>query len=130
MKDISFLDLEKNEDIYNIIMKYLIKPSGRYTPQGINDFENYTKANKRALLDPFIKKFISQCVIIKNINNYFRTVDDFRDTWKCAFNMNNELHNYIIDNMNDNSIYSYDSINHIIFDTNYFEFDFNIKKIL
>ena len=44
--------------------------------------------------------------------------------------MNNELHNYIIDNMNDNSIYSYDSINHIIFDTNYFEFDFNIKKIL
>ena len=32
--------------------------------------------------------------------------------------------------MNDNSIYSYDSINHIIFDTNYFEFDLNIKKIL
>jgi len=130
MKDISFLDLEKNEDVYNIILKYLIKPSGRYTPQDINDFENYTKANKRALLDPFIKKFISQCVIIKNINNYFRTVDDFRDTWQCAFNMNNELHNYIIDNMNDNSIYSYDSINHIIFDTNYFEFDLNIKKIL
>ena len=118
MKDISFLDLEKNEDIYNIIMKYLIKPSGRYTLQDINDFENYTKANKRALLDPFIKKFISQCVIIKNVNNYFKTVDNFRDTWKCAFNMNNELHNYIINNMNDNSIYSYDSINHIIFDTN------------
>ena len=130
MEDISFLDLEKNEDVYNIVLKYLINPSGKYTNKSITDFHNYTKANKKALLDPFIKKFISKCVIIRDVNNYFKTVDDFRDNWRCAFNMTNELHNHIIDTIDDNSIYSYDSINHIIFDTNYFEFDLNTKRIL
>ncbi len=130
MEDISFLDLEKNEDVYNIVLKYLINPSGKYTNKSITDFYNYTKANKKALLDPFIKKFISKCVIIRDVNNYFKTVDDFRDNWRCAFNMTNELHNHIIDTIDDNSIYSYDSINHIIFDTNYFEFDLNTKRIL
>ena len=133
MEDISFLDLEVNKDIFNIILKYLINPSGKYTYESITSFQNYTKANKRTLLDPFIKKLISKSVIIINVNNYFKIVDntrDIRNNWRSTYNMNNELHNHIIDNIDGNNIYSYDLINYIIFDTNYFDFNLHTKKIL
>ena len=71
MEDITFRDLEENQDVYNIILKNMIIKNTKYSIESINYFKNYTKANKRALLDPNVKKYISKCTAILNIDEYF-----------------------------------------------------------
>jgi len=132
MEDITFRDLEENQDVYNIIVKNMIIKNAKYNIESINYFKNYTKANKRALLDPNVKKYISKCIAIINIDEYFTMMDKFVDKHNYPSHIEIELHNYIIDIVKDNNncIYGYDSMNYVIFETNYFDFDLNIKKIL
>ena len=74
MEQISFNDLPK--DVYGILIDIMII---RLT---MNEFKNYTIADKKSLLDDYEKDNISKYVLNINIGNYLDFVDDFANKHK------------------------------------------------
>ena len=69
MEQISLTNLPK--DVYVIIIDKMIINSS------MDDFKNYTLADKKSLLDDYVKKYIGKTVLNLHIKNYLDFIDDF-----------------------------------------------------
>lgn len=119
MEKISFSNFPK--DVYKIIIDKMIINSS------MDDFKNYTLADKKSLLDDYVKSYIYKIVLNLHIKNYLSFVDDFAIENKVYMqkkfdeiysNMSYENHNF------------YNSIINDVTNSNYFSYNNGIKSII
>lgn len=120
MEQISFNDLPK--DVYKIIIDKMIINSS------MDDFKNYTLADKKSLLDDYVQKYIGKIVLNLHIKNYLNLIDKFAIENKIYMQKRfDEIYtNLLPENYN-----FYNSlINDIIYNSDYFSYNNDIKSII
>ena len=85
MEVITFKDLQMNNDVYQLIIRYIIIDDSDSTSISMEHFKNYTIANPRALLDMMVKTYISNCIVKNCINTYFKLIDNVNSWEKMIY---------------------------------------------
>ena len=67
----AFKDIIDDNDAYDEFIRQLATNNDRYSLKSCLELKNYTKANKRSMLDPIVKKHINKCSKAIVINNFF-----------------------------------------------------------
>lgn len=120
MEQISFSNLPK--DVYKIIIDKMIINSD------MDDFKNYTLADKKSLLDDYVKNYIDKIVLNLHVKNYLNLIDKFAIENKIYMQKRfDEIYtNLLPENYN-----FYNSlINDIIYNSDYFNYNNGIKSII
>lgn len=119
MEQISFNDLPK--DVYVILIDIMII---RLT---MNEFKNYTIADKKSLLDDYVKDSISKYLLNINISNYLNFVDDFANKYKVHMQKNFDI---IYTNLPSDNFDFYNELIGIVVNSNYYDCSNTEKTII
>ena len=120
MEQISLTNLPK--DVYVIIIDKMIINSS------MDDFKNYTLADKKSLLDDYVKKYIGKTVLNLHIINYLDFVDDFATKNKVY--MQKKFDEIYTNLSPENHNFYNELIGVVVNNSNYFNYNNDIKNII
>ena len=119
MEQICFNSLPK--DVYKIIIDKIIINSS------MDDFKNYTLADKKSLLDDYVKTYIGQTVLNLHIKNYLSFIDDFATKNKVY--MQKKFHEICSNLLSQNKNFYNELIDNIVNNSNFYNFN-ELEKLI